>query len=305
MINVVCWGASLPVVKPALVVTTPFRYLLYRYIHAGTLSIPILIHYLPKIPHLWKNILTIIGVELVGTTISLSILYFGLRLTTAIEASLITISSPVFLTLGGIWFLHEKEERHEWIGLVIAFICTLLLTLLPLMEKGALPTSISLLGNSLIILQTIISAAYFLLAKKYYHQLPKIFVTSVSYFVGIVTFFILSFAEAFFSPLALVNRVHTDLRSPAVWIAALYMAVFGSIIGLTALIKGQDGIEVSESSLFSYLQPLVFVPLSIVFLKESFSLTQFFLLCGIIIGVFISEKRFSPPQASRRKKYMI
>ena len=292
LINVVCWGALLPIIKPSLNVTTPFRYLFYRFVLASILVIPVLIYYWPKVKNKAKNILMICGIELIGTTLTLSLLYFGLRVTSALEASILVTTFPIFITIAGICCLKEKEERHEWIGLGIAFLCTVLLTAIPLLKSSHLPSSVSLIGNILIIGQNIFNAIYFILGKKYYHNLPKLFVTSISFYLGAVSFFLLSLTEVHFSTQALWQAAQIDSQSPLVWLAVIYAAIFGSIIGLTTMIKGQDGIEVSEAGLFGYLQPLVFIPLSVWWLRESFTWTQFLLLLGVIFGVYISERRF-------------
>ncbi len=294
LINTICWGAALPIVKPALSITTPFRYLLYRYAIVSILSFPILIYYWPKIKKKVDIIALIALIEMFGSVLGLIVLYYGLSMTTAIEASLLGITTPIFTTLACILFLREREEKHEWLGMGLAFLSTILLTLFPLLQHGGkltLFSQTSLVGNSLIILQNIISALYMVLAKKYYHRLPKFFVTTIGFWVVAVSFFFLSFIESHLSLHFLWQNIQYDWLSPSVWLAAIYMAVFGSLIGLTTYFKGQDEIEASEASLFMYLQPLVFVPLSVFFLKENFSWVQAVLFIGVFVGVFISEKR--------------
>ena len=76
-----------------------------------------------------------------------------------------------------------------------------------------------------------------------------------------------------------------------VWGVVIYGAIFGSIIGLTTYIKGQDGIEASEASLFTYLQPAIYIPLGYFLLQESASLLQIFSLLIIIFGVYIASRK--------------
>ncbi len=292
LINTVTWGAALVVVKPAFEVTTPFRFLLYRFCLAGFLSLPVLIYFLRKKAWPIKTIATIVGLELIGTTLSLSLLYLGLARTSAIEASLITTTTPIFITLFAVFYLKEKQQLHENIGLLIAFVATTALIIIPALHNGAsVLTGGSLLGNALVILQNIATAVYFIVAKKQYQKLPKFFVTTISFYVGIVSFGALSIFESWRSGIHLLNSINLDLSSPSVWIAAGYMAIFGSIIGLTAYIKGQAAIEASEASFFWYLQPLVYVPLAVLVLREQISLLQLVLLGGILLGVVVAEKR--------------
>ncbi|MBU0974075.1 DMT family transporter [Patescibacteria group bacterium] len=291
-LNTLVWGAALIIVKPALSVTTPFRYLFYRFAFAGLLSLPILFHYWPKIKNKKKTITRITLLELIGTTLSLGLLYFGLSKTSAIEASFITTTTPIFVVLAGILYLKEKEEKHELFGLTLAFIGTVLLTALPVILNGNSLDGLSLDGNLLIIGQNIAVAIYYVLAKKHYKKLPKLFVASISFYVGITTFFFLSLLELNFSFPNFITAITNDFSSTSVWFATLYMAIFGSIIGLTSYIKGQDGIEASEAGLFTYLQPLIYVPLGIILLKEHVYPLQIVSLIIIFAGVYLAESRF-------------
>lgn len=304
-INTITWGLALIIVKPSLEFTTPFRYLLYRYIIAAFFSIPILIYYWPKVKNKLTAIKKIMLVEFFGTALALSLLYVGLAKTTAIEASFLTTTTPIFVVLAGIFYLKEKEETHEWIGLIIAFFGTSLLTFLPIILNGMSPKGLSLEGNILIIMQNIATAIAMVLAKKHYKKLPKLFVTGISFYFGIAVFLLLSLIELYIIGfgsfegilgtqsigLQLISAIKTDLSHTSVWLAAGYMAIFGSIIGLTAYIKGQDGIEASEASLFWYLQPLIFVPAGLIFLQETIHPLQIVAMVIILVGVYVAEKR--------------
>jgi drug/metabolite transporter (DMT)-like permease len=291
LINTLIWGAALIVVKPALDTTTPFRYLWYRYVLAAVISLPILVHYLPRWKKLRTSLPTIIWMELLGTTFSLGLLYTGLDHTTAIEASLIATTTPLFTTLGGMWLLKEKQTRHEWFGLSLAFAGTVWLTLIPLLNTTTRLEGFSLMGNLLIVGQNIFTALYFVLAKRRYAQLPKFWVTTISFYVGLITFGLLSFLELRANIPAFMHAIQTDLATPAVWLASGFMALFGSVIALTAYIKGQDGIEASEASWFWYLQPLVYLPLGYFWLHETIHPAQYLALGLILLGVMVAEYR--------------
>lgn len=301
LINVIFWGAALPIVKVGLEYTTPFRYLTYRYILAILFSLPILWHYLPQIKDTWRSIKIITLLELIGTTLSLGLLYMGLNRTSAIEAGLIATTTPIFITLFGIWWLHEKEERNEWIGLAIAFVGTLLLTFVPPLLDGKNMFGGSFSGNFLVFLQNIATAVYFVLAKRWYKNIPKLFVTTVSFYVGFITFALFSLGEAGGSVDTLLRSVTADLTHPSVWLVAFYMATFGSILALSAYIKGQDMIEASEASLFSYLQPIIYIPMSFMLLRESVSWIQLGALGVILCGVCIAERRITLRHSNRSR----
>lgn len=284
LINALLWGIALPLVKLALPYTTPFRWLFYRYLFAAPASLPFLLYYWIKIKPSLKQLITIIILELIGTVLVLGLLYAGLKLTSALNAALISNTIPIFVTLGGILWLKEKQEKREWLGLSLAIAGTTILTLEPLTAAAGHSGSVPLLGNSLILLQSLIGAAYLLLAKTHYRSLPKLLISSLSFWLSLISFYILSLIQ---SP----GSVWTDLSTPIVLVAALYMGILGSLVAATLYIYGQNLIEASEASLFTYLQPLISIPLSIWWLNDKLSPS---IILGIIViacGVYLAERR--------------
>lgn len=294
LLNTILWGAAFASVKPALEFTTPIRYLFYRYLVAVIFSLPILWHYRHTLLGKKNSVWQISKIEIIGTTLALWLLYAGLQLTTTIHANFLAITTPLFITAGGIWLLKEKQEKHEWIGLAVSFLGTVLLTLFA-QTNGHTSiwqiSSLAILGGILILLSNLANMFYFPFAKKAYKKLPKFYVTTISFYVGVISFFLLSLGEVGFSVTKLFLVMQSDLQHPSVWFAAVYMAVFGSILGLTAYIKGQHLIETSEASLFYYLQPIVALPLGIYFLDEKTSVRELISFAIVVAGVFIAQKR--------------
>ncbi len=289
LINTLCWGAALPFVKPALELTTPYQHLFMRYIIAGGLTFPVIIWYLYKQPLLWKSLPRIFALETLGTVITLSLLYEGLSRTSALHAGIITTAAPVFIVLGGVFFLGERQKKREWLGLLLSLSGTLLLTIYSSWQDLGAAGSLLLFGNILLMGQNISDATFFLAAKKNYTPLPKIFVTAVSFWVGMIGFALLSMVKLRTGPITFLLDTSADFTQPPVAFAALYMAIFGSIIGLTTYIAGQNLMEASEASLFRYLQPLVYVPLAVFFLHEPFDRLTALALLIITSGVLIAR----------------
>jgi drug/metabolite transporter (DMT)-like permease len=284
--NSFIWGLALPIVKKGFDQgLTPTTFLLGRFFLATIFSFPIVIYLFVKNPRFkkqlnFKNLLKIIPLELLGTFLALFLLYQGLNKTSAIESSLIAVTWPVLVTLGGVLFLKEKEEKHELLGLFLALIGTSLLIGEPLVRNHGFTGTLG--GNLFILGQNVAIAAYYLLAKKYYKGLNKWLVTHVSFWVGLFSFGLLSlFSSQSF-------QIPSGFWSIS---AIIYMGIFGSILGLTLYLKAQDKIEASEASVFSYLQPVFSVPLAIILLKESASLLNLIALIIIIFGVYLTRKR--------------
>ncbi|OGC51473.1 hypothetical protein A2982_02825 [candidate division WWE3 bacterium RIFCSPLOWO2_01_FULL_39_13] len=71
----------------------------------------------------------------------------------------------------------------------------------------------------------------------------------------------------------------------------IYMALFSGIIAYILYLKGLKLIEASETSVFTYLQPVIAIPLAVVFLKENISIVFVIGAILIIYGIFTAERR--------------
>ena len=281
--NMVLWALAIPIAKRGFADgLTPSTFLLGRYILATIFSLPIIVRLRHrsdvKAIFTLKTLFQIVSLEILGTVITLWLLYEGVSRTTAVEASLIAITWPIFVTIGGILWLREREEFHELVGLVLAITGTTLLVAGPATHI----ISGSLTGNLMIVGQNLTVAAYYLLAKKFYQQFNKWAITHVSFWVGLVGFGGISWLQG------------TNLATAAsFWplLAIVYMALAGSILGLTLYLIGQDKIEASEAALFTYLEPLVGIPAAMILLGETISPLQIVSFLIIALGVYLAERR--------------
>lgn len=280
LVNTLLWGLALPIVKPALEFVTPIQFLYFRYLLAAPLSLILLpFFHLPRLslPKLGKIAL----LEFVGTPILLGILYTGLSLTSGLEASLLGATSPLFTILGGIWFLRERQTHREWQGFALALFGTVILALEPLLYGNGLRFT-SLTGNLLVLLQNLIWAGYLIVAKKLYRGLPKLFVTSFSYWLGLF---------CFAGYLGITHSLPSFelLTLGSVLFPVLYMSIFGSIVALALYLYGQDNIEASEASVFTYLQGAVAIPASFLLLGELPTSIAILAIILIASGVYLAE----------------
>lgn len=286
--NIALWGFALPIVKLGnLHGLDPQFFLFLRHAIAFVLSLPIILLFYRRQFRAALNqssLGKIFLIEFVGIFVSLTLLYQGLNRTSAIEANLIGIVYPVFIVIGGIIFLKEREHRNEFLGLLVILLGTIVITLQTNSHSG------HLLGNALIFTHTITTAAYYLLAKKYYHNLNKWVITHLSFFFSTLTFLVYNifFAPQSFSNFSLVFDLSTSIYP---LLAILYMAIPGSILALTFYLFAQDHIEASEAAVFNYLQPLFSLPAAFILLGESISMRDFLGLCVIAVGLYLANRQ--------------
>jgi len=276
LLNTALWGFAAPIIKHSLNFVSPSLFLFYRYIIAGIIFLPIFLIYKARTHHRIDHVKTLI-IALLGTPLCLLPLFYGLNQTTSIEASILESSSPIFTILMCLIFLKETIKPKEWRGLILALIGTFVIAFEPFLT-GNNHVQLSVQGNLLIILSNIIWTVFLLLSKKI--KTNPVFLTFYSFIISIPFFYFIALRES-----------QSFALSPEALPGILYMAVGGSIIAFWAYQEGQKRIEASEAAVFTYLKPAFSIPLSILWLKESFSPVAIFATILIIVGVFISEKR--------------
>ena len=282
--NALIWGAAFPIVKPVFDFLTPMQYLFFRYLTAGILSLPIFLVYYykkhPKLSYMIKSWL----LELVGLAFPILILYEGLSRTSALEASLIGATGPIFVVLGGIWFLHERESKREWQGLALSLLGSLILVIAPAFTQG-LDTPVSTVGNLYILGYNIIWAIYAIIAKKFYKFKPPLALGSLVYLTTALIYATILYSSHSLPQLSLL------MSNSSILFPILYMAIPGGIIANIFYLYAASRIEVSEANLFTYLNGVVAIPAAFLLLGEIPSLITIFAILLIAYGVIRAETR--------------
>lgn len=202
-------------------------------------------------------------------------------MTSSIDAAILVATGPITTIIGGAIFLKEKITQREKTGILICSIGTALIVLEPLINGNSHHNG-SILGNLLILFSNIVWTSFLLLDKKYKAEPSQI--SLISYLVSIPFFAFIVLLE----PIPTDNIINNIFAGPGT-AGIIYMAIFGSVIAFWAYSAGQKLIEASEAAVFTYLQPLFALPLSLFWLKESITL-PFIIGCLIAAsGVFISE----------------
>lgn len=282
----VIWGAQLPIVKLALPTVTPSQFLFLRFLLVSLLSLPFVIRHLRALPLSRKQVGQIIALEVLGTPVALSFLYVGLTLTSAIESSLLSATLPIFLTIGGILFLREQQQLHEWLGLLLGIIGTIIIVVTAAASTQS-SASLAIGGDLLVVGFLIISTIYYLIAKILYRGLSKLLISALSAFVAVPVFAAILLATGEWPDLGV-------LREPTVIFATVYSATLGWLAANSLYLYGQHMIEASEASVFRYLEGIVAIPVAWFLLQEQPSVLLWFAIGTVASGVAVSSWRPQP-----------
>lgn len=284
-LNALIWGSAFPIIKPVFDFISPTQYLFLRFLTAGIVTLPIFLYYYIKIHPKTSYMIKVLLIELLGLPIPLILLYTGLSLTSSLEASLLGSTGPIFITLGGIWFLHEKESRREWQGLALSLLGSLILITSPLFTQG-FDAPLSTIGNLYILGYNLLYAVYAIIAKKFYKTRPPLFLGSLTYLgTALIYGLILSYQHA------LPSFENLRIYDWRILFPVLYMAIPGGILAFALYLYAQSKIEVSEANLFTYLNGAVSIPVAYLLLGESPTWITLVAISLIAYGVLRAQLR--------------
>ena len=173
-------------------------------------------------PSTWR---LLIGVALGGTLVFNVGLLYGLRMTSVVEAGIITSSTPVLVGLIGLLLFRERISRQSWLGIVAAMIGVLLVVAEPTEVDGASTSGGARLGGLLLILLAASGEATFnVLGRRLPRSLPSVTASALTMAIAVILFL----------PGAVIQVVaNASIPSnPHGWTAVLFLAAIPSALGL-------------------------------------------------------------------------
>ena len=279
------WGVAGPVIKYTLPDFPPFIFLSYRFFVSIIFLLPFVIIKGVKLPKNKRDLITLIVISLLGSSINLGFLFYGYKYTSVLDASILSSSSPLFVVAAGAIFLKEKVTKREKVGLLIAFIGSIAIVIQPLFEGGFFALQ-NLLGNILIIAANFTWVAYIILSKiELRHKVDPFTITFFAFLLGFLTLLPPAIIQSGGPGNLVTNILATPLYPHlGVW----YMALLSGNLAYFLYQKGQKSIEASEATLFTYLSPLFAAPLAVFWLGEKvttpFVVGVFIIACGVLIA---------------------
>ncbi len=182
---------------------------------------------------------------LLGVTGNQTLFVFGLSHTTAVNATILTTTAPVFTVLGALLLGQEGPSAPKLWGIALA-------------AAGAVylvgPDRLSFapgvaLGNLLILLAMVCYAGYFLLCKPLLRRLDA--VTVSTYIMAFATLGVIPFAGTAFDE-ATVSAI-----SPLTWWLVGFIVLFPTILAYLLNLWALRRVTPQTVASFIYLQPLL------------------------------------------------
>ncbi|MDP3175938.1 MAG: DMT family transporter, partial [Phenylobacterium sp.] len=273
----IIWGASLPIYKWTLEQIQPFTFAFLRFFISFLILLPFVIK---DFKFEKKDIPKLIFASIVSITIQIPLLFFGLKLAPSINAPIIISAGPILLLGSSVIFLKEKISPKLLAGTLISLFGVMVLMFNPALESGF---SGAVLGNFFIFLATICSVIQALIIKKIVERNGALITVFLTFLIGSFTLMLPAFLE--------YNSLGLFPINLKFLIGISYAVILSSILAHYFLFFGLKNIKVSETGVFTYVDPIATILVAIPLLHEV--ITESYLIATVLVflGIYIAEGR--------------
>ncbi|MCJ7826142.1 DMT family transporter [Patescibacteria group bacterium] len=280
----VIWGFASPIFKWSLTNIPPFTLAFWRFFLASIfLGIFLASTKQLEIPTLnKKHWFKLIWYALTGITGNIIFFFLGLQRTLAINAPVIASAQPLLIFLVAPFLLNEIVTKRKLVGMIVGTIGIAVIVLEPMYYVGI---DGDLIGNLFLVLATIFAVLATLTGRKLFHDQNPLVLMFWAFLIGAITFLPLATYE-FGSTPALYQQL--DIKG---LVGIVFGSIFSSAIAYSLFAYGLSKISASESSIFTYIDPVAGTILAYFMLHEPITIP--FVIGAIFIfgGIFVAEGR--------------
>ncbi len=228
-----------------------------------------------------RDVGTLLLLAFTGVAVFQSLVYLGLRSTTAINAVLLNSSAPLFMLLCSWALERERPTLRQVSGMLIS-----LAGILVILSRGELASLLHLelhAGDAWILLAMPVWGVYSVLLKRRPAQLS-----------GLGFLFVIAAAgTVMLAPAYALQALHAPPRwpTPSEALGVLYIALAASVFAFTFWNRGVAAVGANAAGFTLHLLPAFGTVLAILFLGEAFAAFHAAGIATILIGVLLATSR--------------
>lgn len=227
-----------------------------------------------------KDIPALLICALAAVALNQMLFLKGLAFTFPIHAALLTLITPILITIIAAKVLKEKITVAKAAGLLLGATGAALLVA---SREVGMPGDNLILGDILIILSGFAFTFYFIMVKPLMKKYSAIQVTRWIFTFGFLM--ILPFCYQEF------NHIAWQSFSSKEWILLFIIVVPGTFFAYIFNMYGIQKLSASLAGMYIYSQPVFAVIIAMVFLKEEFSSSKMAASLLIAAGVYLSNRK--------------
>ena len=273
-------GGALPVyVKIGLKQISPFSFTLLRFVLASLFFIPLLSR---KNKISFKSFLEIGLISLLSTA-NIILFSFGIKLTAASIGQMLYAGVPIIVALLSFFMLKEKIFGRKFFGIVLGFIGTVMVVVLPLLSKNS-PLSGNLIGNLMVFVGVFFYSLYGIYSKKIQKKYSPVQLTAV---FSITTALVVLFPAV--GEIVSGNHWWIGLTEQTIF-SLFYVGLLGTAIYyLLYQYAIKNGTPII-ASMTLYLQPVMTIVWASILLGEKISAGFILATIMVLLGAYLTTR---------------
>ena len=271
------FGTNFTAVKLVVQSVPPILFAATRFTLAGLLLLPLALLSGPEGRLSRRDLLPMLGLGLVGVTLTQSVFTVGVGLTTAANTALVYSTAPVWGMVLGFALGWERPRASGVLGIGLC------LGGVGAIVYGSLDfAGTSLLGDALILVAAAFWGSYTVLTLSVLRRYSALAVATYAMTLGGLAAF----------PLAALDQSSLDLAplDGLTWAAAAYSALCSSAFGFAAWGWGVSHVGANRVLIYQYLVTLTGVSTGILLLGEDFGVGQLVGAAVILAGVYLARR---------------
>jgi drug/metabolite transporter (DMT)-like permease len=278
LLTVVFFGTNFVAVKHVVESVPPILFAAARFTLAGVLLWFLLRLVEPETRLRRENFLPVLGLGVVGVTLTQSVFTVGVSMTTAANTALIYSTAPVWGMLLGFVLALERPRLSGVVGVGMCLVGVALIVYGGLEFGGT-----SLAGDVLILFAAVFWGSYTVLSLFLLRRYSPLALATYAILLGGLAAFPLSAFD--------FGRLDPAALDGSIIFAAAYSTLLSSAFGFAAWQTGVSRVGANRVLVYQYLVALIGVVAGILILAEGFGLQQMAGAAVILIGVYLARSR--------------
>ena len=278
LLTVFFFGTNFTAVKIVVDSVPPILFAATRFTLAGLLLLLFVLFLGGESRLRRKDFLPVLGLGVVGITVTQSVFTVGVSLTTAANTALVYSTAPVWGMLLGFVLGLERPRFTGVLGIGLSLVGV------GFIEYGGLEfAGTSLIGDALILVAAVFWGSYTVLSLSLLKRYSPLTLAAYAMTLGGLAAF----------PIAVLEPGGFDVGplDGLTWGAAAYSALCSSAFGFAAWGWGVSHVGANRVLIYQYLVTLTGVTAGIVLLGEDFGPAQLVGAAIIICGVYLARRR--------------
>ena len=265
-------------------VLTPYALFFLRAVGATALFWLVSL-FLPKEKIDRNDMLKIVFAAFIGMFIPQMTFLIAITMTTSIDSSILGSLSPIFTMFFAAYFVKEPITWKKTLGVVLSFAGVVMLIMNSMLHKGGGVEHTAPMGIVLLVINTLCFALYIGAFKP---LISRYHVITFMKWMFLYTLIIcLPFCMDDTSKLISTIAEKGNIIPTDVMLETLYVIIFATFVSYFLIPVGQKHIRPTMVSMYSYVQPVLAVIISIGMGIDTMTWTKFLALILVTSGVFI------------------